>query len=190
MRWRKAGDLPPAGRRIDSPYDPEATFGNKRSMTWTGYKVHLTETCEDDQVHLITNVETSLAVTADVDLTAPIHAALAARDLLPGDHLLDAGYVDVELLVGSQFEHGVRLVGPVRPDVSWQAQANQGYDISHFRIDWEARRVTCPEGKTSVLWQPGRDAWGNEVIHAEFARGECLACRSPAALHEGPDRGP
>ena len=36
------------GRRIDSPYDPEATFGNKRSTTWTGYKVHLTETCEDD----------------------------------------------------------------------------------------------------------------------------------------------
>jgi transposase len=38
--------------------------------------------------------------------------------------------------------------------------------------------VTCPEGKTSVLWQPGRDAWGNAVIHAEFARSECLACRS------------
>jgi transposase len=178
VRWRKAGDLPRAGQRIDSPYDPEATFGNKRSMTWTGYKVHLTETCDDDEVHLVTNVETSLAVTADVDLTAPIHAALAARDLLPGDHLLDAGYVDVELLVGAQFEHGVRLVGPVRPDVSWQARANQGYDIAHFRIDWEARRVTCPEGKTSVLWQPSRDAWGNEVIHAEFARSECLACRA------------
>ena len=61
VRWRKAADLPPAGRRIDSPYDPEATFGNKRSTTWTGYKVHLTETCEDDEVHLITNVETTPA---------------------------------------------------------------------------------------------------------------------------------
>ena len=38
--------------------------------------------------------------------------------------------------------------------------------------------MTCPEGKTSVLWKPGRDRWGNEVIHAEFARRECLACRS------------
>jgi transposase len=82
------------------------------------------------------------------------------------------------LLVGSQFEHGVRIVGPVRPDVSWQAQANRGFDISHFVIDWEARRVTCPEGKTSVLWKPGKDRWGNEVIHTEFARRECLACRS------------
>jgi transposase len=178
VRWRKAADLPPAGRRIDSPYDPEATFGNKRSTTWTGYKVHLTETCEDDEVHLVTNVETTPAVTADVELTAPIHAALATQGLLPGDHLLDAGFVDVELLVGSPLEHDVRLVGPVRPDVSWQAQANQGYDIAHFAIDWEAKRVTCPEGKTSVLWQPGRDRWGNDVIHAEFARPECLACRS------------
>jgi transposase len=178
VRWRKAGDLPPAGKRIDSPYDPEATYGNKRSTTWTGYKVHLTETCEEDQVHLITHVETTPAVAADVDQTAPIHTSLAARGLLPGDHLLDAGYVDGELLVDSQAEHGVRLVGPVRPDVSWQAKAAGGFDISHFVIDWEAGRVTCPEGKTSVLWQPGRDRWGNEVIHTEFARRECLACHS------------
>jgi transposase len=180
VRWRTAADLAPAGHRINSPYDPEATFGNKRSTTWTGYKVHVTETCEPDQVHLITNVETTPAVAADVDQTAPIHAALAAKGLLPGDHLLDAGYVDAQLLVGSQFEHGVRLVGPVRPDVSWQAEAGQGFDISHFAIDWEARRVTCPEGKMSTMWKPGQDRWGNEVIHTEFARRECLACPSRA----------
>jgi transposase len=178
VRWRTAADLAPAGQRINSPYDPEATFGNKRTTTWVGYKVHVTETCEPGQVHLITHVETTWAVTADVDTTAPVHAALAAKGLLPGDHLLDAGYVDVELLVGSQFEHGVRIVGPVRPDVSWQAQANKGFDIAHFTIDWEARRVTCPEGKTSTLWTPGHDRWGNAVIHTEFARRECLACGS------------
>jgi transposase len=138
----------------------------------------VTETREPDQVHLITNVETTPAVAVDVDQTAPIHARLAARDLLPGDHLLDAGYVDAELLVGSQFEHGVRLVGPVRPNVSWQAKANPGFDIAHFTIDWEGKRVTCPEGKTSVLWKPGHDRWGNEVIHTEFARRECRACRA------------
>jgi transposase len=177
-RWRTAADLAPAGQRINSPYDPEATFGNKRSTTWVGYKAHVTETCEADQVHLITNVETTPAVAADVEQTAPIHAALAAKGLLPGDHLLDAGFVDVELLVGSRSEHGVRLVGPMRPDVSWQAQANTGFDLTHFTIDWEAGKVTCPEGKTSVLWKPGKDRWGNDVIHTEFARRECLACRS------------
>jgi transposase len=178
VRWRTAKDLAPAGQRINSPYDAEATFGNKRSTTWVGYKVHVTETCEPDQVHLITNVETTAAVAADVDQTGPIHAALAAKGLLPGDHLLDAGFVDVALLVGSQLEHGVRLVGPMRPDVSWQAQADTGFDVAHFTIDWEAERVTCPEGKTSVVWKPGQDRWGNAVIHTEFARRECLACRS------------
>jgi transposase len=118
---------------------------------------------EPGQVHLITDVQTSPVVSADVDLTAPIHTALAEKDLLPGDHLLDAGYVDGELLVSSRTEHGVRLVGPVRPDVSWQTQADQGFDIAHFPIDWEAKQVTCPEGKTSVLWKPGHDRWGHEV---------------------------
>src|SRR5262249_9230745 len=33
-------------------------------------------------------------------------------------------------------------------------------------------------GKASVLWKPGQDRWGNEVIHTEFARRECLACPS------------
>ena len=105
-------------------------------------------------------------------------AALSAKGLQPGDHLVDAGYVDGELLVDSQAEHGVRLVGPVRRNVSWQAKAAGGFDISHFAIDWEAKRVTCPEGKTSVLWQQGRDRWGNEVVHTEFSRRECLACGS------------
>lgn len=31
LRWRKAEDLPPAGMRFDSPYGPQAHFGNKRS---------------------------------------------------------------------------------------------------------------------------------------------------------------
>jgi transposase len=66
----------------------------------------------------------------------------------------------------------------MRPDVSWQAQANQGYDISRSTIDWEAQQVNCPEGRTSVEWTPGRDRWGNAVIHTEFARAECPACRS------------
>src|SRR5260370_34365450 len=48
LRRRKAEDLPPAALRSDSPYDPEAHYGNKRSQTWTGSKVHGTETCDDD----------------------------------------------------------------------------------------------------------------------------------------------
>ena len=48
VRWRKAADLPPVGTRFDSPYDTDARYGNKRSTTWTGYQVHVTETCDSD----------------------------------------------------------------------------------------------------------------------------------------------
>jgi transposase len=114
LRWRKAEDLPPAALRSDSPYDPEAHYGNKRSHTWTGYKVHVTETCDDDEVHLITHVETTLAGVTDSDLSAPIQEALAQKTLLPGEHFLDAGYVDADLLVTSRKELGIEVVGPVR----------------------------------------------------------------------------
>jgi hypothetical protein len=40
VRLRAATDLPPTGSRMDSPYDRDARYGNKRSVTWTGYKVH------------------------------------------------------------------------------------------------------------------------------------------------------
>ncbi|MCY7278098.1 MAG: IS5/IS1182 family transposase, partial [Phormidesmis sp. CAN_BIN44] len=83
VRWRTAADLPPAGNRFDSLYDPDARYGNKRSITWTGYKVHIAETCDDGEVHLITNVETTHAHLSDVDQTEPIHEALAAKELLP-----------------------------------------------------------------------------------------------------------
>jgi transposase len=72
LGWRQAQDLPPAGMRMDSPYDPDAHFGNKRSITWTGYKVHVTETCDDATLHVITHVETTEAAVTDVTMTAPI----------------------------------------------------------------------------------------------------------------------
>ena len=38
VTWRKPADLPPPSVRLDSPYDRDAHRGNKRSVTWTGYK--------------------------------------------------------------------------------------------------------------------------------------------------------
>ncbi len=178
VRWRKAADLPPAGTRFDSPYDTDARCGNKRSTTWTGDKVHLTETCDADRPHLITHVETTSAPVGDIDMTAPIHQALADKGLLPAAHLADAGYVDADLLISSHRDHEIDLVGPVRPDTSWQAKAGQGFDVPAFTIDWEARTVICPEGQTSFDWVPSRDSWGNDTLHIGFHRKTCAACPS------------
>jgi len=88
MRWRREADgLPPAAQFISSPYDLEARYAKKRTTSWVGYKVHLTETCAEDQPHLITHVETTPAPIADGDVTETIHAALKQKDLLPSVHL-------------------------------------------------------------------------------------------------------
>ena len=39
--------LPPGHLRIASPYDTDARWGVKRDIFWLGYKLHLTETCDD-----------------------------------------------------------------------------------------------------------------------------------------------
>ncbi len=121
-------------------------------MNWTGYKVHISETCDDDQPHLITHVETTIAPQSDADMTQPIHAALAEKEYLPGVHLVDAGYVDAEQIINSQTEHDLHLLGPVRPDTSWQTIENTGYAITDFIIDWESRLVTCPNKAISSSW--------------------------------------
>jgi transposase len=39
--------LPPGHARIASPYDTDARWGVKREVFWLGYKLHVTETCDD-----------------------------------------------------------------------------------------------------------------------------------------------
>jgi len=176
VQWRSAEDLPPASLLIGSPYDPQARYGKKRETEWSGYKVHLTETCDDDTPHLLTNVETTDATTSDFAMTATIHDHLATRDLLPAEHFLDAGYMTADHLVTSQTGHGVDLIGPVPADNSWQAKAQQGFESTCFTLEWDARQATCPQGQTSVQWMERRDRHGHAVVHIRFAAAACQAC--------------
>lgn len=145
-------------------------------MEWTGYKVHLTETCDEELPHLITDVHTTVPDVSDAALTEPIQRKLAEKGLLPHEHLVDAGYVDADLVVRSQLERDVVVVGPVRPNSSWQAKAAAGYDQSQFRIDWQKQQATCPQGKVSRWWTPYVASWGNQVISVRFDRAECRTC--------------
>lgn len=176
VRWRDAADQPPGALLIVSPYDVEARLSTKGDQPWIGYKVHFTETCDEDTPHVITQVETTLAPSADAVVVDPIHTKLAAKQLLPDEHLVDSGYVSGEQILHSQEEHGVRLVGPLRDDNSWQATAGQGFAAACFAVDWEAQRVTCPAGQASSQWQPSHNGRGKEVIHVAFDKATCGAC--------------
>ena len=85
---------PPAGIRMASPYDPDAPCGNKRCVTWTGDKGHMTETCDEDPWPVMTHVEPPEAAVSDVTMTEPIHHALTTKQLAPEIPSVDAGYGD------------------------------------------------------------------------------------------------
>ncbi|GHB74591.1 hypothetical protein GCM10010377_76340 [Streptomyces viridiviolaceus] len=97
VRRRDPKDRPPGATCLVTPYDREARNSVKRDTTWAGYKVHLTETCEADAPNLITNVATTLATVPDVSMTETVHTQLADAGRLPGEHLVDAGYIDAHL---------------------------------------------------------------------------------------------
>ncbi len=176
MRWRVSADLPPAARMINTPYDVDARYSMKRTTTWTGYKVHLTETCDEDTPNLITHVLTSEATTPDWHAPEVIHTALADKALLPAEHLLDAGYVDSEVMVTSQTDHAVKVIGPVPADNSWQAREGAGFDVACFTLDWEAQRATCPQGAASRKWSATHDTRGNPIINIRFDAAACATC--------------
>lgn len=175
--WRQpeATGVPPHKLLIESPYDPEARNSTKRETNWTGYKVHLTETCDEGTPHLIINVETTPATTPDGNLTQTIHASLAQKDLLPKEHLLDTAYVDAEHLVTSIAEYQVNLIGKVPPDTSWQARDEQGLDVSCFAIDWDNKCVKCPIGQWSRSWLQTTDS-GQPVVEVRFDQKVCTVC--------------
>ena len=176
VAWRDNDNIPPAASFISSPYDPDAHYARKHTTQWVGYKVHVTETCDDEAPPLITHVETTPAPVDDSKVTPQLHAALQEKGLLPSRHIVDTGYLDAELLATSQRDYGVALWGPTRQDVRWQAHVEGGFDVSRFVIDWDQQHATCPGGHTSVSWTPAIDNRDNEVIKIKFSSADCGPC--------------
>jgi transposase len=177
LRLRRDDELPPAAAQVVSPYDTDARWAQKRTTEWSGYTVHLTETVDDARPQLITHVVTTPATTSEARVTAQIHADLAARDLLPAEHFVDAAYVSADLVVTSQERHAVELVGPIPQDTSWQARQQTGYDLSQFTVNWEKQQVRCPQGKLNTMWRSSVDnRRGQPIILVQFAAADCQVC--------------
>jgi transposase len=206
-RREKAPDgdgLPPGHLRIASPYDTHARWAAKRDTFWLGYKLHITETCDDPPActcppadaatdddppgrrhdrgcehlvfpNLITDVATTDATVTDNQMTEPIHDALTARNLKPGRHYLDSGYLSAALVVAARTHRGITLIGPLLADTSTQARAGNGYARADFTIDYDTRTVTCPQGKTSQTWTPCTQR-GQTAAVATFSTTDCGPC--------------
>jgi Transposase DDE domain/Transposase domain (DUF772) len=201
--------LPPGHARIASPYDTDARWGVKREEFWLGYKLHITETCDDappcscrpaaagQQVrdggrqantrehdkgcahlvfpNLITTVATTDATVTDNQMTGAIHDDLAGKNLAPGRHYTDSGYLSAAVVVSELARHGIALIGPLLADTSAQARAGAGYARADFAADYDTTTVTCPQGKTSVSWTPCTQH-GKDAIVATFSASDCGPC--------------
>jgi len=185
IRWRD-GPAVTNEERIVSPYDHEARSSRKRDLVWLGYKLHLTETCDQDPgcPHLITHVETTPATLQDSDVLAPIQEHLRAKDLAPASHYVDQGYPSgLELL--RQASLGTQIIGPVGQDTSWQQREQTGYAVQDFVLDWQGQVATCPQGQQSVGWTQPQDRCHRPTVVIRFAAATCRSCPVRAQCTRG-----
>jgi transposase len=176
VRFKRHQELPPAAEALESPYDPEARYRHKCDTEWTGYMIHVSETCEPTAPHLLTHVHTTTAAVYEAQCTTPIHQALSAKDLAPREHFVDGAYISADELVASQEEHGITLRGPTRPIQGWQAHTDGAYDLSQFTVDWEQRQARCPQGKVSTVWREYVDREGQPYTIVRFGLQDCRSC--------------
>ena len=178
--WREASDTASAAQLIHSPYDLDARYSTKHDLHWVGSKTHVTETCDPELPHLITHIETTHATTPDNTVLEDIHTALATKQVLPGQHLLDGGYPTSAQVVSSQTKHGIDVVAPVGEDGHWQGRARTGFGLERFELDWEARQARCPQGQTSSKWSETHDQAGNAIVNIRFPPPACSSCEQRA----------
>ncbi len=178
VRFKPKQALAKASEAIESPYDIEARYRSRYGVNWTGYMVHLSETCDDDQCHLMTHVTTATATVHEAQCTQ-VHQALVKQNLPPSEHFVDSAYVDARLLVEAQTQ-GLTLVGPARPDVGWQTRTEATFDLTRFAVNWQQQTVTCPQGKQSISWSPLSHSDGHPVFKVRFSTLDCAPCLARA----------
>jgi len=175
-RTKKNYGQPPAGLMISSPHDLDIHYCVKRTTEWTGYKVHLTETCEEGQPRLITQVETTTSSVHDVKVTEKIQDELIDRNLKPKTQIVDQGYIEIELLMSSK-KKGIDLVGPVASGKSWQSKEEGAFDHTYFDVDWEQKQAKCPNGKISKSFYYRKTRRDTPNYTISFRKTDCQPCK-------------
>jgi transposase len=151
-------------------------MGRKEQPSGQATRCILPKPASDLAPQLITHVETTPSSLRGAGVVSEIHADLAEKELLPDQHLVDSGYVTAINLVKARSAHRVDLVGPTLKTHWYQAET--GYDITNFSIDWEANTVTCPAGRISSSWTPVQNNLGKPLVQVKFSISDCRACSS------------
>jgi len=164
---------PTGGDVIETPHETEARRATKRDQHWIGYKMQVTETCDDDLPHLIVDLEPTEALANDSPELRNVQARLEKQGTLPGEQQVDQGYMSGKNLVKSA-ELGIKLMGVPLNDT----QGPPGFRQADFQIDEVAQRATCPGGQTSATWSARAHHAGEPpAIQIRFESKSCQQCQ-------------
>jgi transposase len=164
----------PTGRDvIETPHEVEVREAVKRGRAHVGDKMQVTETCDQDQPHLIMDLEPTGALDNDSPPLSSIQERLQARGALPGGQRVDQGYMSGENLVRSA-ERGINLLGASLDDT----QGPPGFKQRAFQIDLASRQATCLAGQRSRVWSEKETDQGPPIILIRFAARACQTCPS------------
>jgi transposase len=180
VRFKDKRELSKAAEGLESPYDVDARYRKKRETQWSGYMVHVSETCNPSEPYLLTHVYTTSASVHEAKCTTVIEEALVEKELAPDDHFVDAAYVSADLLAKSKQDYDIELRGPTRPDVSWQVHVEGAYRPDDFHIDWDQQWARCPQGKQSISWTDRVDSQDRPFIQVQFSQSDCTPCENRA----------
>lgn len=168
------------GATLQSPYDPDASYGHKGS----GYSVHITETCNNtEKTEIITDYEVHGAARSDIGKALSVIERLDVAGLKPETLFADGGYPSVPSAL-KIIEQDIEFIAPVNR--SRLSDDIMGRDL--FQFDSEGRATKCPMGHSPI---DHRILSGNNTtrrsLHAIF-NGEI--CRSCKMLDQCPVRTP
>jgi hypothetical protein len=170
----------PEGEILQSPYDPDASYGHKGS----GYTLHITETCNNDgKTEIITDYEVHGAARSDAGKALSVTQRLDAAGLKPKTLFADGGYPSVPSAL-KVIEQNIEFITPVNR--SRLSSDIIGGDL--FQFDSDGFATKCPLGHSPI---DHRILSGNNStrrsLHAIFDGDICRSCKT---LDKCPVRAP
>jgi transposase len=160
---------PEGGETLQSPYDPDATYGHKG----VGYSVHITETCNNtDKTEIITDYEVHGAARSDIGKALSVIERLDDAGLKPETLFADGGYPSVP---------SAQKI--IEQEIEFMAPVNRGRltdDIigrDRFEYDSKGFSTKCPMGHKPIDHRMlSHNNKEGKSLHAIFDGDTCRKC--------------
>jgi hypothetical protein len=170
-----------ASNSLQSPHDPDATYGHKGK----GYEAQVVETCsEENPYQVITSTMVNGAHESDQKAVLPMLDRLEQSEMMPEELIADTGYGSGENIVESA-KRGVNLQAPVQnpdaPTTTDHFVAPVADDVTSA-VPREPGAATAAASESSELEHAlGLEAFAFAPTSHEVR--ECPAGKEPACQH-------